>query len=288
MGNDGLQPVDSVALATSMLAGDTGNNSTENENEPESGDEGTKLGGHPAWQEVLSVIPAEYHEALTPKLKEWDAGVTRRFQEIHSEYEPLKSFEPLVEQGVDVDTLSNALGMFQALNTDPRGLYEALGEAYGFVSEQESTDEDDDYDNDYRIPPEVQRQLNEQQLLLEQMAEYMQGQQTSQQEIQEQELLDSYLEGLQSEYGEFDMDYVLTKMAAGVDGELAVREYQDKFPVGASGNNGGTQPPQVFGSSGAGQGGIPSASPKVTDLSGQETRDLVAEMLRQTAEQSRD
>lgn len=301
MGNstagDGVQPIDSQALALQMLENQGGaptppvvDNNIEEENEGESGDEsgneGQKLGGHPAWQEILSEIPAEYHEVVAPKLKEWDSGVTRRFQEIHSQYEPLKTFEPLLEQDIDADNLSRAIGLYQALNTDPRQVYEALGEAYGFVNEQESTDDEDDY-SEFRLPPEVQQQLNQQQLMLEQMAEYIQSQQTTMQSQEESAALDEYLEQLASQYGEFDEDYVLTKMAAGIDGEVAVRTYFEKFPVGnPSGNNGPQkQPPKVIGSSGAGSGGVPSPRPQVTNLNSQETKDLVVAMLQQTAEQ---
>jgi len=292
--NDEVGPVDVQALAVQMLKGNSGDtspdvstesepdNSTEEEIYSDSEEEGSskKLGGHPAWQEILSAVPEELHEALTPKLKEWDAGVTRRFQEIHSQYEPLKSFEPLIEEGFDPDSLSQAIGLYQALNADPEQVYQALGQAYGFASEQESAD-DYDEDSEYNVPPQLLEQLQRQERAIEAMAEQLQQQQMSEQELEQQAALDEYVNLLHESYGEFDEDYVFTKMAAGVDGEVAVRQYQELVPPQVQQTR--TPAPKVLGSSGVGSGGIPTSSPEVTRLSEQDTRRLVEETLRASA-----
>jgi hypothetical protein len=233
------------------------------------------VGGHPAWEDILSVLPEEYQQAITPKLKEWDAGVTRRFQEIHSQYKPLKDFEPVVAQGLDPDSFSQAIGLYQALNKNPQEVYDALGEAYGF-SGQES---EPDYDvEEYRLPKSVQEQLAKQERALEYMAEQMQAQQQSAQEQQQTSELDAYLVGLHSSYGEFDEDYVLTKMANGEDGEVAVRKFQEI--TGHHVPKPSAPTPKILGSSGVGSGGIPTDSPEVTKLSDKDTRSLVEQALR--------
>lgn len=299
-------PVDVKALAVQMLSKGVSSeeaaaqltgvsdaeidNSTEDVSSDESGESSSKkLGGHPAWQEILSAVPEEYHEMLTPKLKEWDAGVTRRFQEIHSQYEPLKVFEPIAED-IDADTLSSALGLFQAVNTNPEEVYRALGAAYGFASEQESSDDDED---DYsQLPPHIARQLEEQQRAIEALSEFAQTTQLTSVQQQEQEALNDYLGQLQDAYGDFDEDYVLTKMAAGVDGEVAVRQYFEIAPpVGGSQSQGqqtrgsAVTPPQVLGSSGVGSGGVPSTSVSPAKLGRAETKSLVEEILRASASQ---
>lgn len=292
---DEVGPVDVQALAVQMLKGEGTSgpevseteteidNSTEEDNysDSESEDQPRKLGGHPAWQEILSAVPEELHEALTPKLKEWDAGVTRRFQEIHSQYEPLKAFEPIIEDGFDPDSLSQAVGLYQALNTDPEQVYRALGEAYGFAVEQESADEYDD-DDESDIPPHVMEQLQRQERAIEAMAEQLQQQQQTVVQSEEEAMFDAYIEQLHSEYGEFDEDYVYTKMANGMDGELAVRQYQDLVPPQVQQTQ-RTPAPKVLGASGVGSGGIPTSSPEVTHLSDQDTRRLVEETLRASA-----
>jgi len=281
-------PVDVQALAVRMLQGNAEpeqENLTEETSSEETlveeGDEPKKLGGHPAWQEILSAVPEELHEALTPKLKEWDAGVTRRFQEIHSQYEPLKAFEPFVEQGFDPDSFSQAVGLYSALNSDPEQVWRALGEAYGFAGEQESADDEDD--DEYDLPPHIIEQLQRQERALELLAEQVQSRELTEQQQQEQALMDSYLEDLRGSYGDFDEDYVLTKMAAGVDGEVAVRQYQELVPPVQQQR---TPAPKVFGSSGVGSGGIPTSSPEVTRLSDQDTRRLVEETLRAASSQN--
>jgi len=289
-----LQKGVSSEEAAAQLTGEVDNSTEEisnDESESDSVDEGgsKKLGGHPAWQEILSAVPAEFHDALTPKLREWDSGVTKRFQEIHSQYEPLKVFEPIADD-VDADTLSSALGLFQAINTNPEEVYRALGAAYGFAGEQESSDdyEDEDYG---QLPPQVAQRLEEQQRAIEALSEYVQTNQMTVEQQQEQEMLDNYLGQLQDAYGEFDEDYVLTKMAAGVDGEVAVRQYIEiASPVGSGNSPKQTAPPvvtppQILGSSGAGSGGIPSTSPDPTKLGRVETKSLVTEILRAAASQ---
>lgn len=240
------------------------------------------VGGHPAWQEILTAVPEQYHEALIPKLKGWDSGVTQRFQEIHSQYKPYKDFEPIVEQGFDPDSLSQAVGLYQALTKDPESVYRSLGEAYGFIGEQES--ESDDEDEDYQIPRALQEQLNRQEQAIEIMAEQLQNQTLQEQQGAQQEELDNYLEGLREEYGEFDEDYVLTKIANGTDGEVAVRQFLDLVGV-VPADIPRAQAPKVFGSSGVGSGGVPTNNPEISTMSDQDTRALVAEALRVAAEQ---
>jgi len=239
-------------------------------------EEETPKGNHPAWQEILSAVPEELHEALTPKLREWDAGVTRRFQEIHSQYEPYKEYEPIIEQGIDVETLSKSIGLFQALNNDPQSVYDALGQAYGFSSEQESEYEEDEQ-QEYTLPPQVLQQLQRQEQALEQFAEYMQRQEEQSQSQTNEQLLAETLQGLEQQYGNFDEDYVVTLIASGVDPEVAVRKFQDT--IGSySANRPGKAAPKVLSSSGG--GGVPANLPDPTQLSSKDTQALVAEMLR--------
>lgn len=280
-------PVDVQQMARDMLDKSTVETSVpeveseevDSTSEQEPSEDKLIVGGHPAWEEVLTAVPEEFHEALIPKLKGWDGGVTRRFQEIHSQYEPLKAFEPLVQQGFDPDTLSQAIGLYQALNDSPDKVYEALGEAYGF-GEQESESDDYDDEGETSIPRELQEQLDRQERALEAMAEELSRRNEQEQNLQQTQELDNYLNSLRSEYGDFDEDYVVTKLANGMDGEVAVRQYQEivgppRTPSAA---------PKVMGSSGVGSGGIPTDSPEISKLSSQDTQSLVESILQATNE----
>jgi hypothetical protein len=66
-------------------------------------------GNHPAYQAILDVLPESLHALVTPKLKEWDAGVTRKFQEIHASYEDLKPYKKLAEHGIDMEYAEQAI-----------------------------------------------------------------------------------------------------------------------------------------------------------------------------------
>ena len=59
--------------------------------------------------DFLKSVPEEQRGALEPFVKQWDAGVTRRFQELQSQYAPYRS---LLDSGVDPTDVQNALQIY--------------------------------------------------------------------------------------------------------------------------------------------------------------------------------
>lgn len=241
--------------------------------------------GHPAWQEILSVIPPELHEQVIPTLQQWDAGVSRRFQKIHDEYAPYKQFE-----GYDPEDIEEAMGVYRALTNDPASTWETIGRVYGLSPQQVSqatSDEDIDLDG---LPEGIRDRLSKIDLhdqVLEYVSQQMLDAQAAEEEAQEDAALDEVLEELEDEYGEFDQDYVIGLVAAGVDPEEAVLRF--KNIVGQYTASESQQPsvreaaPRVMSSG----GGIPnSGSVDVNKLSNQDTQSLIAEILRLSQENS--
>lgn len=245
-------------------------------------DEGTEFltaeeaaanGGHPAWQEILDAIPEQYREAITPTLEKWDKGVSKRFQSLHSKYEPLKQYADYDPQELEI-----AVNLKQAIEADPKAVWELLAQTYDLsleqgASEQGSVDMGQQYYEEGEGPDPLL--LQTQQQLAEQAAEIASLKQAR--ELEEAtEQLDAYMAYLHDEHGEFDDDYVVTLLANGVDGVEAVNRYNAKFtaaqsqpaPVGA---------PKVMGAG----GGVPSRAIDPNTLSNNETKDLVAQMLLQ-------
>ena len=90
----------------------------------------------PHWNKILSAIPAEYHEQIIPTLREWDGGVTRKFQEIHKQYEDYKPYEQFVKQGLDPNFVQQSVQLANELQADPRNTVSRINEAWnlGYVA----------------------------------------------------------------------------------------------------------------------------------------------------------
>jgi len=272
---DGPEGLDIEALAAQMLGmEEEGGEEYEEDDEPQA--------GHPAWQEILSKIPQELHAQVIPTLQDWDAGVSRRFQKIHDEYAPLKRFEE-----VDPDEITEALDVYQALVNDPATTWEAIGRVYGLSPQQVSQVASDPYgeessDFDFGdLPPALRDRLSKLDVhdrVLEAITGELLQRQEADKESQEDAQLEEYLDALHEQYGEYDEDYVVGLIAAGVDGEEAIYRFQQFATQFASPQR---QSPRVM----SGGGGIPHGEHvDVAKLSNQDTQRLVEELLRLSAD----
>jgi hypothetical protein len=88
----------------------------------------TTGGSNPAYSEYLNKIPEGFRGVVEPIFKEWDQGVNRRFEQVHSRYEPYK---PFVESQTDPELLRSALDFYNQTAQDPRRIYEALAQHLG-------------------------------------------------------------------------------------------------------------------------------------------------------------
>lgn len=101
---------------------------------------------NPAWQDMLSAVPEEFHSHLVKGLTEWDKGVQKRFETVQQKFSPYKEF---AELNVPATDISQALQLFQAINTQPKSVYDYLGEQFNFgqvQSQGQQEAEPEDYD----------------------------------------------------------------------------------------------------------------------------------------------
>lgn len=244
-------------------------------------DEAASVGGHPAWQDILNAVPEQYHEALRPTLEKWDKGVQNRFQSLHSKYEPLKQYADYTPEDLEV-----AINLKQAIEADPKAVYDLLAQTYNFL-EQGATDGEsvmeipEDFDGD----PQVYQQLQmTQQQLADQQATIAALQQQQELERAEEEL-DAYMKYLHDEHGDFDDDYVVTLLANGVDGDEAVNRYNAIVAKAGGTTSTETAPaPKTAPAVMSAGGGVPSRAIDPKSLSNSDTKDLVAQMLLQAAQ----
>jgi hypothetical protein len=113
----------SEALRAALTQEDEGVTSTEAPVE-----NGTPVeNGHPAWREILDVVPDALRPSLEPKLAEWDSNVQKRFEK----YKPLDEFA-----GLSPDELRAGLNLINSINHDPAAFYKNFGQFYNLTPAQ--------------------------------------------------------------------------------------------------------------------------------------------------------
>jgi hypothetical protein len=244
----------------------------------------------------LANIPDKDRAIVSRYVKDWDAGVTKRFQEIHDSYSPYK------ELG-EVDQLKQALELYQMVDTQPEVVYEALKQHF----EQQGAP------NAFQPPPNqgvpnqfpqngqfpqqpqqmnpqlqqalspfltpLQEQLATQQQLMAQMADVIVKGHQSTQEQQEDAALDGYLDELRQKHGDFPEDVILLHLYQnpGSTGDQAIAAWkssmQQFFPS--------TQPPPPVLTGGS----VPQQTVDVGSMDSKDVRSLVANVMAATQNQ---
>lgn len=264
------------------------------------GQGGQPNGQNPAWNDLLNDIPQELHAKVTPHLQKWD----QNFQNVQSSLAPYKEF---VDNRVDPEYLKVAIGLANALEEQPELIYQALQEQFGGQqgppngngtgNGQGQPGNDGggqgELENEFDgLPPEIQQQL---QMIpqLQQQVEML-GQiaaQRNQQELDAQEdaELDQLYQRISSESevfkalnGEDRMaePYINSLLMAGYD-EKEAMEIFSNFVDRVKQYNNRPQPPTLLGTGGF----MPERQPKPRDLSEQQTKDLIANYVRQAYNQ---
>lgn len=243
-------------------------------------DQNEAPGPNPAWNDVLSILPEQFHSVVTPKFQEWDNAAQSRIETLNSSLKEFESYKPFVEHGITPDELEQGVRLMYEIQNNPQGVYEALANAYNFNQQAmantpvaNANDNTDDDDDDPPIPMDDPRyaQINQQ---LELVSKIVLNDAQAKQAAAADAALEKELEQLRKDHGDFDEDYVLTKALNGASLTDAISAYQSLVQRLTP------QPfaPNVLGNSGGGTG-LPSNAIDPTKLSGKETRNLVAEML---------
>ena len=235
--------------------------------------------GNPAWNDFLEYVPEDKREAVTPLLQQWDRGVQEKIQKVHQEQEPWK---PIVQSGVDPETVQFGIELLSTLQTDPRKVFDALAENYGWEVAKEVTSGGGGSGQGQEVTAEQLEGLDPKQL-----AELAKRQDVTEQILlaqrqrelvaAEEAALDKALNDLRDKHGDYDEQDVVRRLA--VDDELTPEEaykasiaYADKIrstrPV----------PPRI---AGGGSGMIPAASVDVGKLTDKEMKKLVSDTLQQ-------
>lgn len=251
---------------------------------------------NPAWGDFLSVIPEGMHEMVKPHLREWDKGVNSRIEAVHGEY---ADFKPFKEAGVSRDVLEQAYGIYDAINTDPRRVYDILAETYGYnvanaavaasqqntpqgqqnalaQSQQGESAAEYELGQGGQFNPEIVRL----QQTVETMAQIMLAQNQTAENSRADAALDSELAAARAKHGDFDEQYVLAYMQNGMSAEQAAQQFINaRNEILASHNR--PQAPNVI----SGAGALPSQQINPAGLSKKDTLSLVANLMKAANQQ---
>lgn len=237
-------------------------------------------GINPAWNELLDVMPASLHSQITPHLSKWDQNFQTKVNEVHSQYEPYK---PFLESKVNPEQINYALGILQAIEERPDEVLKAL-QAYIGVEENTQQQGLPTQDNgpseqpEWMQHPEWQRTQD----MLNTVAQLLVQQRQTETQAQEDQALEAELSAAKATHGEYDEEWVLTKMYnAGLSVDDAVKAYKEFEASVASRSNQKPGPP-VLGPGGS----IPNQDFKPSDLDSKGKKQLVAQILAQAAQQN--
>lgn len=248
---------------------------------------------NPAWKSLLDKLPTSLHELVKPDLKEWDSGVTKKFQDIHDTYAPYKSF---AEQKVEAEELQQAYQLFQALQADPEAVYKRMAEYYGYgaTAPVETPTEPTPTPNANALPvdfgdPALNAWMQEQtaksaqqEALLVQMGQLLLSERQTaadaQLEQQQSQLFDTEQAKAKEKYGDIvDNPLVTTLVAQFGDFDKAVEIVKQTIDNELTARS---RPPVPTVLSGSG-GSLPTPeAPDLAKMSSKDTRNLVVEMLK--------
>lgn len=225
-------------------------------------------------QGILSQVAEEDRPYVEKYINQWDAGVSRRFADYNSQ---VKQYQELG----DYDELSTIVGVLQDPTSNPqiaRALYDYLSEEYGTAEPEET-----EIETPQGLSPEYLQKQTQLETIVTALAEQFLAQNQVAEQNQEDQELDEYLGLLKREFGDFDEDFVLAKMLAGLDGDKAVQAYQAAIQAQVNGAAQTSQLPAVLSS--AGGAGMPGQVQGVSQLSRNDTRKLVADILSQAQQE---
>lgn len=170
------------------------------------GDEATE---QPPYAEALSRIPEEFRDQVEPVFKDWDAGVTRRFQEAS---EAKKSWERYADTGVgryDPEAVQWALQLMETARDKPDELkewYSQYAEERGLnEAKQEAGAPDFTTYEEYGQDPNQLNSLLEQHLSplsqqLQEMTAWRQQQEQQAREAEAGKYIDNQMNELKAKY----------------------------------------------------------------------------------------
>lgn len=236
----------------------------------------------------LKNVPEVDRHVVEPYYKKWQGEVTRRFQDIHKEYEPYRNLG-------DPEQLRTAQALYQRLNDDPSSIVRAILEVgdpdiMSVVEEfmgggqQQQYQQGPEIQNpwaDDGVPDSLAQTLNQLTEVVSALAEgQLSGNDRMEQEQEEREL-DETMTALHSQFGDFNEKPVLLRMYDGMDPEEAVQDWFAELQHEIDNRRQGPPPPPVLGGR---NGSVPAGGPDPSKMNPEDRRKYVTDALTRLAQ----
>jgi len=213
-------------------------------------------------------IPESDRDLVSKYVKDWDSGVTKKFQAIHDSYKPYKDL------GMEPDKLAEAVNIYRIIEEEPERVLEGLQEMLNVSNDNQDFEPEQpavpEFDG---LPAPFVEKFSQMETTLTKFNEFMEQQEQQRVEASQVQELDTLLERMHTKHGAFDDEYVIAKLAAGLDPEQALSAYNslvEKLTAPKS------QPaPSLLG----GAGGVPTGQVNPKEMTSAETRDFIARAL---------
>lgn len=234
-------------------------------------------GGNPAWNDVLQYVPEDKRQEVVPRLQEWD----KNYQEVQQQLAPWKEF---VDSKVDPETAQLGLNVLTTIENNPQAAYDAIGKHLG-ISSKEAKEVVQDVQKDIEAGQDSSSGISKEQFeqlkkTTDAMAQILVANRQQEEINQEEQALDQELSALKKNKGDFPEEEIVMRMLhLGLNAEEAYDHYA-QFEENLFKSR--KQAPRVL--SGGGQ--VPQPHVKVTELDRKGTKDYVAQMLTQAAQQN--
>lgn len=260
------------------------------------------------WDSFKEKIPESLWGLVENDFNAWKAEIEPTLADKPNEYEPYK---PALE-GLTPEQLIQARKFAEWYERDQEGFISQIAQHMGYDLQKPGSNPgnpaDEDEDEDLKnLPPALKKQLDQLTTLVAQQGTFLTKQAELTKEQKQAEEFQTYLSGLKDQHKEIWSDeverFVVARIASGDSADNALKDLKNLMgpktsvptpppnpndPLAMLANqidSGGQQSPGDSAPTVIGAGDLPSNKRSITDLSDNETNNLVAEIARKFQEQ---
>ncbi len=176
----------------------------------EESDSEAEAKGNPAWDELYNVLPKSLHGMVEPVISKWQAGVDSQFEK----FSPYRKF---AESGVSADVIEASMELARQVTSNPKAVYDELAERYGWKQATEMiqeavevAEEYEDSEDPFGTDPSS-AELKALKAELEALKGTMQSREEMEAQYQMEQEIETSIESIASEYGDFDQEAVVRR-----------------------------------------------------------------------------
>jgi hypothetical protein len=167
--------------------------------------------GNPAWDELYSVLPKSLHGMVEPVISKWQSGVD-------SEFEKFSPYRKFAESGVNPEVIEASMELARQVAANPKAVYDELAERYGWAQANamiqqaaDNLEESEDYEDDPFGDDPTSAELKAMKAELDALKGTLQSREEQEEQVQLGYEIESSIEALASEHGDFDQEAVVRR-----------------------------------------------------------------------------